>query len=97
LEGVAVSGVCVAPGPRSPEGLAWLARVSASPHEPLALVMGWSETLAYDHVRGLVKAGYVRRVPMTRGDGSLILISSAGAAKAGYPASRATRSIGPTT
>ena len=35
--------------------------------EPLRLAMGWSEMLAYDHVRRLVGAGLVRRVPMTRG------------------------------
>jgi hypothetical protein len=65
LEGLAVRGVCVAPGPRSLEGLAWLARLAASPQEPLGLVMGWSEMLVYDHVRRLATARYVRRVPMT--------------------------------
>ena len=37
-----MSGGCIAPGARSLEGLAWLARVGASPQEPLALVMGWN-------------------------------------------------------
>jgi hypothetical protein len=92
-----MSGQCVAPGPRSLGALAWLARVGASPLGPLGLAMGWSEMLVYDHVRRLARAGYVRRVPMTRGDGSLILITATGAAKAGYPATERPRSIAPTT
>ena len=92
-----MSGLCVAPGPKSLEGLAWLARVGAAPPEALRLVVGWTERLARDHIRRLGDAGYVRRVAMTRGDGSLVLITAAGAVKAGYPASRAPRSIGPTT
>ena len=34
------------PGERSLDGARWLARVGASPLEPLALVMGWSERVA---------------------------------------------------
>jgi hypothetical protein len=59
--------------------------------------MGWSEMLVYDHVRRLVRAGLVRRVAMTRGDGSLLVITAAGAVIAGYPAGRAPRSLAPTT
>jgi hypothetical protein len=68
--------------------------VGGAPQEPLRLAMGWSEMLAYDHVRRLVGAGLVRRVPMTRGDGSLIIATPAGATIAGYQASRAPRSAG---
>jgi Phage integrase, N-terminal SAM-like domain len=39
----------------------------------------------------------VRRVPMRRGDGSLIVLTTRGALEAGYPASRVPRSIGPST
>ncbi|HEY5197757.1 MAG TPA: hypothetical protein VIJ51_12105 [Solirubrobacteraceae bacterium] len=78
-------------------GLAWLARVGCSPIEPLAAVMGWSERVAHDHVRRLTDAGLVRRVARTRGAGSLILVTSNGAVKAGYLATRAPRAIGPTT
>ena len=92
-----MSGVCVGPGRRSLEALGWLARVGAAPHEPLGLVMGWSEMLVYDHVRRLVRAGLVRRVAMTRGHGSLLVITPAGAVIAGYPAGRAPRSLAPTT
>ncbi len=92
-----MSGLCVAPGPKSMEGLAWLARVGAAPPETLRLVVGWTERLAFDHIRRLVDAGYVRRVAMTRGQGSLVVMTSAGAAMVGYPASRALRSVAPTT
>jgi len=92
-----MSGSCNAPGAHSLEGLAWLARVGASPQEPLALVMGWNHATAYDHVRRLVAAGLLRRVPMTRGDGSLLIVTAAGARVAGYRASWAPRSLAPTT
>jgi hypothetical protein len=92
-----MSRVSVAPGRRSLQGLAWLARVGASPLEPLRLVMGWSTVVAYDHVRRLAGAGLVRSVAMTRGEGSLIVVTAAGAVMAGYPASRALRSVAPTT
>jgi len=90
-----VSRASVAPGPRSLEGLEWLARVGASPLEPWGLVMGWRRAAAYDHARRLAAAGLVRTVRMTQGDGSLFIATAAGAARVGYPASRAVRSIGP--
>lgn len=92
-----MSGACVGPGPRSLEGLAWLARVGATPLEPLRLAVGWTEPRAHDHMRRLVDAGLVRRVAMRRGQGSLLVVTSRGAREAGYPARRAPRSIGPTT
>jgi hypothetical protein len=92
-----MSGVCIAPGPKSLQALAWLARVGASPVEPVRLVSGWSERLARDHVRRLVDAGLLRRVAMTRGQGSLLVITSAGAAMAALPARRVPRSVAPTT
>jgi hypothetical protein len=92
-----VSGVAVAPGPKSLEALAWLARVGASPIEPLGLLMGWNRILVYDHVRRLERAGLVTRVAMRRGHGSLIVATSRGAIEAGYPAARVLRSVAPTT
>ena len=86
-----------APGRQSLQGIAWLARVGAAPLEPLALVMGCSERVAHDHVRRLVAAGLVTRVAMRRGDGSLIALTGRGAVEAGYPGSRAVRSVAPTT
>ena len=91
-----MSGASVGPGPRSLAALAWLARVGASELEPLRLVMGWTERRAHDHVRRLFRAGSVERLPMRRGQGSLIVLTRQGALEAGYPATRAPRSIGPT-
>lgn len=85
----------VGPGKRTLEGLAWLARVGVSPMEPLELVMGWSERTALDHVRRLVDAGLVRRLKMWQGQGSLVLVTSKGATRAGHRATRAPRSLGP--
>lgn len=92
-----MSRASIAPGRRSIEGLAWLARVGASPLEPWGLVMGWGRAVAYDHARRLAAAGLVRTVPMTRGKGSLVVITAKGAIMAGCPASRARRAIAPTT
>jgi hypothetical protein len=83
------------PGPQSLAGLRWLARVGASPGEPLGLVMGWSRTALHSHLARLVAAGFVWRVPMTRGDGSLIVVTRDGARMAG--AGRAPRALGPTS
>lgn len=87
----------VAPGPRSLAGLEWLVRVGASPHEPWGLAMGWGRAVTYDHARRLAAAGLVRTVPMTRGDGSLVVLTAAGAARAGYPASWGVRSLAPSS
>jgi hypothetical protein len=87
----------VAPGRRSLEGLDWLGRVGASPVDPWRLVMGWSERVARDHVQRLETAGLVERVAMRRGHGVLVVASSRGVIEAGYPASWAPRSIGPST
>jgi hypothetical protein len=57
--------------------------------------MGWRRAVAYDHARRLAAAGLVRTVRMTQGDGSLFVATAAGAARVGYPASWAVRSIGP--
>lgn len=93
----AMSGACIAPGRASLHALAWLARVGATPQDPLRLIIGCSERVARDHVRRLVDAGLVRRVAMTRGEGTLLVITPAGAVMAGYPAARAPRRVAPTT
>jgi DNA-binding transcriptional ArsR family regulator len=79
------------------QALEWLARVGLSPAEPIELVLGVSERVAHDHVRRLEVAGLVKRVPMRRGQGSLIVLTRNGALEAGYPASRAPRTVTPTT
>jgi len=90
-----VSARSTRPGPRSLEGLRWLARVGASPGEPLALVMRWSRPVLADHLARLVAAGLVWRVPMTRGEGSLLVVTRAGARMA--DTGRAPRGPGPTS
>ncbi len=84
-----MSGACVAPGKQSLKALAWLARVGAAPFEVMQLVLGCSRVRAHDHVHRLVAAGFVRRTPMTRGDGSLIVLTPRGALMAGYPSNYA--------
>lgn len=79
------------------QALQWLARVGLSPAEPIELVLGVSERVAHDHVRRLEVAGLVKRVPMRRGQGSLIVLTRNGALEAGYPASRKPRTVTPTT
>jgi hypothetical protein len=85
----------VHPGEQSLRALAWLARVGASPMEPLQLVLGCGQRVAFDHVRRLADAGWVTREAMRRGDGSLIVITRAGAQMAGYEPGRAPRPPGP--
>src|ERR1044072_1632774 len=59
--------------------------------------MGWGRAVAYDHARRLAAAGLVRTVPMTRGEGSLVVITAKGAIMAGCPASKARLAVAPTT
>jgi DNA-binding MarR family transcriptional regulator len=74
-----VSAPATQPGPQSLAALQWMSRVGAATGEPIALVMGWSIRAMHDHIARLVRAGLVRRVPMTRGQGSLIVITPEGA------------------
>jgi hypothetical protein len=85
------------PGPKSLVALRWLSRLGASPSEPIALVMGWRQTVLHDHLARLAHAGLVRRVPMTRGDGSLIAMTPEGARMAGDAGAGAPRNVAPTT
>ena len=82
-------GASVAPGPKSMQALAWIARVGATPFDALVLVMGCSRRKALDHVRRLQDAGLVTRAAMRRGDGTLVLLTRAGAREAGCPTRRA--------
>ena len=85
------------PGPRSLVALRWLVRVGAAPGEPIALVMHWSRAALDDHVARLVRAGLARRVPMTRGQGSLIVATAEGARTVGDAGVAAPRNVAPTT
>jgi len=77
--------------------LHWLARLGAAPGEPLALVMKWSTPALYDHVARLERSGFVRRIAMTRGSGSLLVLTANGARMTGGPGASASRSVAPTT
>src|SRR3954451_20652168 len=50
------------PGPRSYEPLQWLSRVDVAGIEPLALAMGFGQSVMYSHVARLAAAGLVIRV-----------------------------------
>lgn len=95
--GASMSSASLRPGPQSMVALRWIARVSASPGEPLALVMGWRQRALYDHVARLTRAGLVHRVAMTRGSGSLVVVTAEGARMVGGPGASAPRSVAPTT
>jgi hypothetical protein len=92
-----MSGACRHPGPRSMDALAWIARVGVTPFDALQLVMGCSRRRALDHVARLEQAGLITRTPMRRGDGTLVLVTRAGALEAGCPPRRAPRAPGPNT
>jgi len=77
------------------DALAWIARVGATPFDALWLVMGCSRRRALDHVRRLEDAGLVMRAAMRRGDGTLVLLTRAGALQAGCPTRRAARGLAP--
>src|SRR5207302_3341701 len=59
-------------------GLMWLARVGPSPLDPWRYAMGWSEVAARNHARRLEREGWLERVPMLRGDGSLFFVTRKG-------------------
>ena len=62
----------VSPGPASLEGLRWLCRVGPSPFEAWRCAMGWAPGNARWHTIRLVREGWIERVALPRGDGSLI-------------------------
>ena len=73
------------PGPGSMRGLMWLARVGPSPLDPWRFAMGWSEVAARNHARRLEREGWLERVPMLRGEGSLFFATRKGVRMLGVP------------
>ena len=63
----------------------WLARVGPSPLDPWRYAMGWSEVAARNHARRLEREGWLERVPMLRGEGSLFLATRKGVRMLGVP------------
>jgi len=70
--------VLQASGPAALRLLEWLARVGPAPAEAAAVALGWTERRALQCVVALIEDGWVRRQPMTRGQGSLLLVTAAG-------------------
>jgi hypothetical protein len=66
-------------------GLMWLARVGPSPLDPWRFAMQWSEVAARNHARRLEREGWLERVPMLRGEGSLFFATRKGVRVLGVP------------
>jgi hypothetical protein len=66
-------------------GLRWLARCGPSPLDPWRYAMGWSEVAARSHARRLEREGWLKRCPMTWGEGSLFLATRKGVLMLGVP------------
>jgi hypothetical protein len=60
------------------KGLMWLARVGPSPLDPWRFAMGWCEVAAQNHAQRLEKMGWLERVSMVRGEGSLFFATRTG-------------------
>lgn len=65
-------------GPAALRVLEWLARVGPAPADAVAVAFAWSERRALQCAAQLAGDGWVRRQPMTRGDGSLLLVTAGG-------------------
>lgn len=65
-------------GPTALKVLGWLARVGPAPAETVAVAFGWTERRALQCAAELVQDGWLSRQAMTRGEGSLLLVTPAG-------------------
>ena len=65
-------------GPAALRVLGWLARVGPAPAETVAVAFAWTERRALQCAAELVEDGWATRAPMTRGEGSLLLVTPAG-------------------
>ena len=76
------SGKPVRPGPGSFRLLRWVARLGVSGIEPAQLVLGISQAAVYSHISRLQRAGMLWRAQVGDGQGSVIVITRAGAREA---------------
>jgi hypothetical protein len=65
-------------GPAALRVLGWLARVGPATAETVAVAFAWTERRALQCVAQLETDGWIRRQAMTRGDGSLLLVTPGG-------------------
>ena len=75
------------PGPRTMDGLRWLARVGPASIEAWGLAGGWNRSTTYRHAERLVDRGWASTQPTTRGGGSLIYATRDGVSISGVRAS----------
>ena len=60
------------------EGLDVAGEVGAAPLDPWRFAMGWSDVAARNHARRLEQMGWLERVPVVRGEGSLFFATRTG-------------------
>jgi hypothetical protein len=73
------------PGPATMEGLRWLSRVGPAPIDAWGCAMGWAPGNARSHAARLTREGWVARVAMSRGNGSLYFATRQGVEVASVP------------
>jgi len=74
------------PGPATVKGLSWLARVGPAPIEAWACAMGWAPGTARRHAATLSRVGWMSRVAMAHGRGSLLFATRQGVQVSGVAA-----------
>ncbi len=72
-------------------GLRWLARVGPAPMDAWASAMGWGLRATQSHSQRLEREGWLRRYAMTRGNGSLLVVTDRGVRVAELELSAAPR------
>lgn len=83
-------------GPSALRLLAWLSRVGPAPADAVAVAFAWTERRTQQCVAQLADDGWVRRQQMTRGEGSLLLITTAGIERLGAAVRPRSRPPAPT-
>lgn len=85
----------IRPGPATIEGLKWLAAVGPSPLEAWGVAMRWSQPTVYSHAKRLRDSGWLHGCQRTRGEGSLVYATRAGARFCGARAAVVERAPSP--
>ena len=88
------------PGPGSFRLLGWIAGLGVSGIEPARLALGINQATAYSHVARLARDGLLWRVQVGDGQGAAVVLTRAGARKAGAHGARgvvSARSVAPSS